>query len=72
MQFATIDYIVFGAYAALIVFLGVYPKPMLQRIEPAIDELVAHVDEFVVDWDEPTADHLDTTGGVDGSDEEHE
>lgn len=37
----------------LIVFLGVYPKPMLERIEPAIEELVAHVDEHVADWSEP-------------------
>lgn len=42
---------------ALIVFLGVYPKPMLERIEPSVDALVAHieanVDEF--DEDEPEA-----------------
>jgi NADH-quinone oxidoreductase subunit M len=29
----------------LIVFLGVYPKPVLDRIEPAVDRLLAHVDE---------------------------
>lgn len=28
----------------LIVFLGVYPKPMLDRIEPAIDDLIIHVE----------------------------
>jgi NADH:ubiquinone oxidoreductase subunit 4 (subunit M) len=28
----------------LIVFLGVYPKPMLERIEPAVSRLVAHVE----------------------------
>jgi len=44
---------------ALIVFLGVYPKPMLERIEPAIDELIAHVDENVDDWSEPTADLIE-------------
>ncbi|MDH4144007.1 MAG: NADH-quinone oxidoreductase subunit M [Acidimicrobiia bacterium] len=27
-----------------IVFLGVYPKPMLNRIEPAVERLVAHLD----------------------------
>ena len=37
----------------LIVFLGVYPKPMLERIEPAVVELVNHVESFVPDWDEP-------------------
>tara|TARA_B100000953_G_scaffold290289_1_gene275191 strand:+ start:1164 stop:2819 length:1656 start_codon:yes stop_codon:yes gene_type:complete len=30
-----------------IVYLGVYPKPMLNRIEPAVDRLVAHVEEHV-------------------------
>ncbi|HUF32213.1 MAG TPA: NADH-quinone oxidoreductase subunit M [Acidimicrobiales bacterium] len=29
-----------------IVFLGVYPRPMLERIEPAVNRLVAHVEEF--------------------------
>ncbi len=42
----------------LIVFLGVYPKPMLERIEPSIDALVAHIDRNVDDWSEPTADVL--------------
>ena len=28
----------------LIVFLGVYPKPMLDRIEPSVDALIAHVE----------------------------
>jgi len=37
----------------LIVFLGVYPKPMLERIEPAVEQLVEHVETFVPDWDEP-------------------
>ena len=27
-----------------IVFLGVYPKPVIERIEPAVDRLVAHVE----------------------------
>jgi NADH:ubiquinone oxidoreductase subunit 4 (subunit M) len=30
---------------ALIVFLGVYPKPVLERMEPAVTRLVAHVEE---------------------------
>jgi NADH-quinone oxidoreductase subunit M len=37
-----------------IVFLGVYPKPMLDRMEPAIDRLVAHVEANVDDFNEPT------------------
>ena len=31
----------------LIVFLGLYPAPMLERIGPSVDALVAHVDEQV-------------------------
>lgn len=29
----------------LIVFLGVYPKPVLERIEPSVDRLVAHIED---------------------------
>jgi NADH-quinone oxidoreductase subunit M len=29
---------------AAIFFLGVYPKPVLDRIEPAVDRLIAHVE----------------------------
>jgi NADH-quinone oxidoreductase subunit M len=35
-----------------IVFLGVYPKPVLERIEPAVQRLVSHVDEHS-DFDAP-------------------
>jgi NADH-quinone oxidoreductase subunit M len=31
---------------ALIVFLGVYPKPVLERVEPSVQRLLAHVEEF--------------------------
>ncbi len=30
---------------ALIVFLGVYPKPALDRIEPSVKALLEHVEE---------------------------
>jgi len=29
---------------AAIIFIGVYPQPLLERIEPAVDHLVAHVE----------------------------
>jgi hypothetical protein len=29
----------------LIVFLGVFPKPVLDRITPSVDRLVIHVDQ---------------------------
>jgi NADH-quinone oxidoreductase subunit M len=37
---------------AAIVFLGVYPKPVLDRIEPAVNELIVHLEEFS-DYHEP-------------------
>ena len=30
---------------ALIVFLGVYPKPLLERMEPAVERLITHVED---------------------------
>ncbi len=38
---------------ALIVFLGIYPKPMLERMEPAVMNLVAHIEEEVPDFNPP-------------------
>jgi NADH:ubiquinone oxidoreductase subunit 4 (subunit M) len=36
----------------LIVFMGVYPKPVLDRIEPSVDALISHVEEYT-DFVEP-------------------
>jgi NADH-quinone oxidoreductase subunit M len=36
----------------LIVAMGIYPKPVLERIEPAVDRLIAHVEAKVDDFDE--------------------
>jgi NADH-quinone oxidoreductase subunit M len=33
-----------AAFVAVIVFAGVYPKPMLSRIEPSVNALIAHVE----------------------------
>jgi NADH-quinone oxidoreductase subunit M len=35
---------VLGVLIALIVFLGVYPKPFLERVEPSVDRLIEHVE----------------------------
>jgi NADH-quinone oxidoreductase subunit M len=37
----------------LMVFLGVYPKPMIDRIEPSVRALVEHVERNVDDFEEP-------------------
>ncbi|MDE0669626.1 MAG: NADH-quinone oxidoreductase subunit M, partial [bacterium] len=36
--------LVLAPLLALIVFLGVYPRPVLDRMEPSVDALVAHVE----------------------------
>lgn len=36
--------VVLAPLVALIVFLGVYPKPVLDRMAPAVDKLIAHVE----------------------------
>ena len=56
----------------LIVFLGVYPKPMLDRIEPSIEALVAHIDERAPDWSEPTVEILIAEDSHDDDGEEEE
>jgi NADH-quinone oxidoreductase subunit M len=47
---------------ALIVFLGVYPKPVLERIEPSVAALVSHI-EGATDFVEPDA----ATSGFSGT-----
>jgi NADH-quinone oxidoreductase subunit M len=39
----------------LIVFTGVYPKPMLERIEPSVKAFIEHVEEHS-NYNEPTPD----------------
>ncbi len=44
--------LVMAPLLGLIVFLGVYPKPMLDRIEPAVARLVTHIEDHS-DYTEP-------------------
>ena len=37
--------LVIAPLIALIVFLGVYPKPVLDRIQPSVEALIAHVED---------------------------
>ena len=48
-------------FVVLIVFLGIFPAPMLDRIEPSVKALVAHVDEQVDDF---TAVEIDYVGAA--------
>ena len=60
---------------ALIVFLGVYPKPVLERIEPSVAALVSHI-EGATDFVEPDAATSGFSGEIvdshGGDEAEHE
>ena len=43
-------------FLAGIVFMGVYPKPVIERMEPSVDALIEHVEFHVAGFEEPTAD----------------
>ena len=49
--------LVMAPLIGLIVFLGIYPKPFLERVEPSIKALVAHVEENS-DFEEPEVDRV--------------
>ena len=40
-------------FIVAIVFMGIYPKPVIDRMEPAVDALVAHIEVHVDDFEEP-------------------
>lgn len=58
---------------AAIVFMGVYPKPVIERMEPAVDALIEHVEANVDDFEEPVARIAVPVEGDHGEsdDEEH-
>lgn len=56
-----------------IVFLGVFPKPMLERMEPAVDALVTHVEEELNgDFTEPVPAVVRSGSFADLLEETHE
>ena len=48
--------LVMAPFLAAIVFMGVYPKPVIERVEPAVDAIIAHVEDNVAGFAEPVAD----------------
>ena len=58
-------------FIAVIVFAGVYPKPMLERIEPSVDALITHVEERT-DYEQPVVgeQRVDLVPGGHGEDDE--
>ena len=65
-------------FLVAIVFMGVYPKPVIERMEPAVDRLLSHISVNVDDFREPVAEHLDIvdshddTGSHDDAESGHE
>jgi NADH-quinone oxidoreductase subunit M len=57
--------LVMAPLVGLIVFLGVYPKPVLERMEPSVDALIEHV-EANSDFRQPTV-REPTVAAEDGS-----
>ena len=55
-------------FIGLIVFLGVYPKPMLERIEPSVNALITHIGDrtgyVAPDLPDPADLVVDHEGGV--------
>src|SRR5687767_13759638 len=61
--------LVMAPLVGLIVFLGVYPQPMLDRIQPSVDRLVSHIEDHS-DYEQPD---VATTGAGDAADhDEHD
>ena len=52
----------------LIVFLGVYPKPVLDRITPSVNQLIAHVDQATHTHQPPVATGQSASTAASGSD----
>jgi NADH-quinone oxidoreductase subunit M len=65
---STAERMVLVPLIALIVFLGVYPKPVLDRIEPSVKALMHHVEETNPGWQEPTIEAPAEPAGPRGAD----
>jgi NADH-quinone oxidoreductase subunit M len=50
-----------AVFIAAIVFTGLYPKPMLERIEPSVKKLIEHVEERS-DFVQPDIKHSEGEG----------
>jgi NADH-quinone oxidoreductase subunit M len=50
----------------LIVFMGVYPKPVLERMEPSVQALIAHIEAEVPGFSEPVGVVLAEPGNGSG------
>ena len=55
-----------------IVFMGIYPKPVIDRMEPSVDALVAHIETHVDGFEEPVNENRQGRGWEDVSHAEEE
>jgi NADH-quinone oxidoreductase subunit M len=62
LDLALIERLVMAPLIILIVFLGVYPKPVLDRINPSVNQLIAHVESTTGHAEPPVA--VKGVGGV--------
>jgi NADH-quinone oxidoreductase subunit M len=61
--------LVMAPLLGLIVFLGVFPKPVLERIEPSVDRLITHI-EANSDYREPKVAKTQTAASADDTPED--
>jgi NADH-quinone oxidoreductase subunit M len=59
--------LVLAPLLGLIVFLGVYPRPVLDRMEPAVDRLITHIEDNS-DYTEPSVSSQGPAGATDAED----
>ncbi len=62
--------LILAPLVALIVFMGVYPKPVIERMEPAVEALVDHIEDSVPRFSEPIANER-TADDAHGDEDDH-
>jgi len=63
--------LVIAPLLVLIVFMGIYPKPVIERMEPAVDALVAHVETHADGFVEPVTEARAGGGFADIKKDDH-
>ncbi len=50
--------VVLAPFVLAIIGLGLYPRPVLERIEPSVERLLVHMDAQVDDWERPVIEPI--------------
>jgi len=53
-------------FVAAIIFMGLYPKPVIDRMEPAVVQLVEHMEDRVDGFEEPRNNEINDGDGFSG------